>query len=73
MQRTIEFVVMVFPSGREEWFIGNEDKVKRRLNQALKQGARILRKEKRLYTATDEQFVTIGREVKTLEREDFEV
>lgn len=73
MQRTIEFVVMVFPSGREEWFIGNEDKVKRRINQALKQGARILRKEKRLYTATDEQFVTIGREVKTLEREDFEI
>ena len=73
MQRTIEFVVMLFPSGREEWFIGNEDKVKRRINQALKQGARILRKEKRLYTATDEQFVTIGREVKTLEREDFEV
>ena len=73
MQRTIEFVVMVFPSGREEWFIGNEDKVKRRINQALKQGARILRKEKKLYTATDEQFVTIGKEVKTLEREDFEI
>lgn len=73
MQRTIEFVVMVFPSGREEWFIGNEDKVKRRINQALKQGARILRKEKKLYTATDEQFVTVAREVKTLEREDFEI
>lgn len=73
MQRTIEFVVMVFPSGREEWFIGNEDKVKRRINQALGKGARILRKEKKLYTATDEQFVTIGKEVKTLEREDFEI
>lgn len=73
MQRTIEFVVMVFPSGREEWFIGNEDKVKRRINQALKQGARILRKEKKLYTATDEQFAAIGKEVKTLEREDFEI
>lgn len=73
MQRTIEIVVMIFPSGREEWFIGNEDKVKRRINQALKHGARILRKEKKLYTATDEQFVTIGKEVKTLEREDFEI
>lgn len=73
MQRTIEFVVMVFPSGREEWFIGNEDKVRRRINQALKQGARILRKEKRLYTATDEQFVTIGKEVKVIEREDFDI
>lgn len=73
MQRTVEFVVLLFPSGREEWFIGNEDKVKRRMNQALKQGARILRKEKRLYTATDEQFVTIGKEVKVIEREDFDV
>jgi len=73
MQRTIEFVVMVFPSGREEWFIGNEDRVKRRMNQALKQGARILRKEKKLYTATDEQFATIGKEVKVIEREDFDI
>lgn len=73
MQRTIEFVVMVFPSGREEWFIGNEDKVKRRINQALKQGAKIVRREKKLFEATDEQFVTVAREVKLLEREEYDV
>lgn len=73
MQRTVEFVVMVFPSGREEWFIGNEDKVKRRINQALKQGAKIVRREKKLFEATDEQFVTVAREVKLLEREEYDV
>ena len=73
MQRTVEFVVMVFPSGREEWFIGNEDKVKRRINQALKQGAKIIRREKKLFEATDEQFVTVAREVKLLEREEYSV
>ncbi|MBO5108731.1 MAG: hypothetical protein J6B97_09910 [Bacteroidales bacterium] len=73
MQRTIEFVVMVFPSGREEWFIGNEDKVKRMITQALKQGAKIVRREKKLFEATDEQFVTVAREVKLLEREEYDV
>ncbi len=73
MQRTVEFVVMVFPSGREEWFTGNEDKVKRRINQALKQGAKIIRREKKLFEATDEQFVTVAREVKLLEREEYDV
>lgn len=73
MQRTVEFVVMIFPSGREEWFIGNEDKVKRRINQALKQGAKIVRREKKLFEATDEQFVTVAREVKLLEREEYDV
>lgn len=73
MQRTVEFVVMVFPSGREEWFIGNEDKVKRRINQALKQGAKIVRREKKLFEATDEQFVTVAREVKLLEREEYDI
>ena len=73
MQRTVEFVVMIFPSGREEWFTGNEDKVKRRIAQALKQGAKIIRREKKLFEATDEQFVTVAREVKLLEREEYDV
>lgn len=73
MQRTVEFVIMVFPSGREEWFIGNEDKVKRRINQALKEGAKIVRREKKLFEATDEQFITVAREVKLLEREEYDV
>ena len=73
MQRTVEFVIMIFPSGREEWFTGNEDKVKRRIAQALKQGAKIIRREKKLFEATDEQFVTVAREVKLLEREEYDV
>lgn len=73
MQRTVEFVVMIFPSGREELFTGNEDKVKRRINQALKQGAKIVRREKKLFEATDEQFVSMAREVKLLEREEYDV
>lgn len=73
MQRTVEFIVMKYPSGREERFTGNDDKVKRLIDRALRMGAKIVRREKRLFKATDEQFVTVAREVKLLEREDFDV